>query len=229
MAVVARKGLSRRIQSTDPVLSRALDGVRDVVELLAADHDVISSSVTALVASAPIPPGASLVVYSGGPGQTLTLPPANALGVNTGAGVIFMNTATVPVTVVPSRGDTVNGGASLSVPAGQQRLISSDGISRWQTLPTSVGVWTDFTQDLGVGLTSGTFDVTGLSGLTTGKNVEVMQTGQPIAAKGGARDEFLFDDIQATGYVVDAATIRVLWNAHAVVTGPYAFAYQVGV
>lgn len=139
MAVVARKGLSRRIQSTDPVLSRALDGVRDVVELLAADHDVISSSVTALVASAPIPPGASLVVYSGGPGQTLTLPPANALGVSTGAAVLVLNVASVAVTVVPSRGDTLNGLTSLSLAAGAPCLLSSDGVSKWLALVSGIG------------------------------------------------------------------------------------------
>lgn len=85
----------------------------------------------------------------------------------------------------------------------------------------------DFTKDLGIAR-SGTFDITGLSGLTPGKNVAVVQTAQPIASKGNARDEFEMDHIQATGYVVDATTIRVYWNASGVAVGTYAFAYQVG-
>ena len=87
--------------------------------------------------------------------------------------------------------------------------------------------FTDFTKDLGTSNSSGHFDLTGLSGLTAGKDVLVVQTAQPIASKGNARDEFEMDNIEATGYVVDAATIRVYWHAPSVVVGIYAFAYQV--
>ena len=88
-------------------------------------------------------------------------------------------------------------------------------------------IMTDFTKDLGAADRSGTFDITGLSGLTTDKVVTVIQTAAKITSKGDARDEFEMDNIQLTGYVVDANTIRVYWQAPSVVVGTYAFAYQV--
>ena len=90
--------------------------------------------------------------------------------------------------------------------------------------------YTDFTKDLGVSRSSGTFDITGLSGLTPNQNVLVFQTVKAITSKGDARDESEMDMICCTGYVVDATTIRVKWFSAngAVVTGTYAFAYSVG-
>ena len=85
----------------------------------------------------------------------------------------------------------------------------------------------DINKDLGAALYSGTFDIVGLSGLTAGKNVMVFQTAQQIASKGNARDEAEMDLIQASGYVVDSATIRVYWQSPSIVVGTYAFAYQV--
>jgi len=225
---MARKGLFEKVQVATSDLSRVQDNVRKAVEQLAVDHDTVSSPVTAMVATGNVPSGASLVSYTGGPGNTLTLPPANSLGTNTGAVVIIVNTSTSAVTLQPSRGDTINGLTSISLPGGAVADLASDGISKWLTSTAWSGTWTDFTQDLGSGAVSGTFDVAGLTGLVAGKNVAVVQTAQPIASKGNARDEFLFNDIQATGYVVDANTIRVYWNAGGIVVGTYAFAYQVG-
>lgn len=90
------------------------------------------------------------------------------------------------------------------------------------------GAYTDFSKDLGVSKRSGTFDITGLSGLTPNKVVSIVQTAAQIASKGNARDEPEMDLIQLTGYVVDASTIRAFWNAQGVVVGSYNFAYQVG-
>jgi len=84
-----------------------------------------------------------------------------------------------------------------------------------------------FTQDLGVAKTSGTFDITGLIGLNPDDVVEVVQTADPIASKGNARNEFEMELIALTGYVVDNTTIRVYWNATGVCVGVYAFAYLV--
>jgi hypothetical protein len=82
-------------------------------------------------------------------------------------------------------------------------------------------------KDLGVARRSGTFDITGLSGLTAEKVVVIVQTAAKVASKGDARDEFEIDGVQATGYVVDATTIRVYWWAPSVVVGDVAFAYAV--
>lgn len=109
-------------------------------------------------------------------------------------------------------------------------VLQFDGTD-WVNLPAGSGsgeAWNDFTQDLGVARRSGTFDITGLSGLIAGKVVSIVQTAAVIASKGNARDEFEFDSIALTGYVVDATTIRVYWEADNVVVGTYAFAYIVG-
>lgn len=88
---------------------------------------------------------------------------------------------------------------------------------------------TKFTKDLGVARRSGTFDITGLSGLTADKVVTIVQTADQISSKGNARDEPEMDQIDITGYVVDASTIRAYWFSanRSVVVGTYAFAYTV--
>lgn len=88
-------------------------------------------------------------------------------------------------------------------------------------------IYQDFEKDLGTASCSGTFDITGLSGLTADKNVLIFQTAQAIASKGNARDEAEMDQIQLTGYVFDATTIRAYWWAPSVVVGTYEFAYKV--
>lgn len=89
------------------------------------------------------------------------------------------------------------------------------------------GSYTDFTKNLGASRRSGTFDITGLSGLTPDKVVSIVQTAAQIASKGNARDEPEMDLIRLTGYVVDANTIRAYWNASGVVVGDYAFAFMI--
>jgi hypothetical protein len=88
---------------------------------------------------------------------------------------------------------------------------------------------TDFTKDLGAARRSGTFDITGLVGLTPGRNVAIIQTKAQISSKGNARDEPEMDQIVVTGYVLDANTIRADWFSAngSVVVGTYAFAYAV--
>jgi Collagen triple helix repeat (20 copies) len=88
---------------------------------------------------------------------------------------------------------------------------------------------TPFTQDLGAARRSGTFDITGLAGLTVDKPVLVIQTKAPISSKGDARDEPEMDMIVADGYVLSTTSIRVDWfsAAGSVVVGIYAFAYAV--
>ena len=87
--------------------------------------------------------------------------------------------------------------------------------------------YTAFSKNLGAAQSSGTFDITGLSGLTADKVVSVVQTAAPITNKGNARDEAEMDHIRATGYVLNETTIRVYWNSPSVVVGDYNFAYMV--
>lgn len=121
---------------------------------------------------------------------------------------------------------TLIGRGSTSGTGSAEPITLGSGLTLTGTVLSAGAGLTDFTKDLGNAY-SGTFDITGLSGLTPGKNVTVVQTAQAIASKGNARDEFEMSDIQLTGYVVDAATIRVYWNADDIVVGTYAFAYAV--
>lgn len=68
--------------------------------------------------------------------------------------------------------------------------------------------------DLGsVPVLSGTFDITGLSGLTPGRPVLIQQAVGPYTGKGTLADE-CEDLVRITGYVVDSTTIRAHWNSH---------------
>ena len=116
--------------------------------------------------------------------------------------------------------DFVGSGVTAAVASGVATVTISGGSGSGDT-------YTDFTQDLGASRHSGTFDITGLSGLSAGKVVQVVQTAAQIASKGNARDEAEMDHIDVTGYVVDANTIRCYWRAPSVVVGTYAFAYSV--
>jgi hypothetical protein len=86
-------------------------------------------------------------------------------------------------------------------------------------------------QDLGtIPLQSGNFQITGLSGLTTGKEVSIAQGVGPYTGKGTLADEAEMDAILATAYVLSATVIQVFWNA---LTGPvrgnFKFNYLVSV
>jgi hypothetical protein len=85
-------------------------------------------------------------------------------------------------------------------------------------------------EDLGATpLYDGTFDITGLSGLTVNKPVYVQQAVGPYSGKGDRVDEVEMDTITVTGYCFDANTIRCYWRA---VPGPVVgivnFQYLVG-
>jgi hypothetical protein len=143
------------------------------------------------------------------------------------AGTVIIKTANVNRLVIGAAGGwTVNSSEGTS---GQ--VLTSQGPSatpQWTTVSGGSGsTFTNFTQDLGAADRSGTFDITGLSGLTADKNVDIIQTMQPIASKGNARDECEFDSIIVRGYVLNSTTIRCIWNATGVVVGTYAFAYLV--
>lgn len=122
---------------------------------------------------------------------------------------------------------TAKHGLMQKYPGGTTNFLRADG--SFATPPGGAGAlaYIDFTKDLGAGQSSGTFDITGLSGLTADKIVSVIQTAAKITSKGDARDEPEMDQIRLTGYVVDANTIRCYWQAPSVVVGTYAFAFQV--
>lgn len=82
-------------------------------------------------------------------------------------------------------------------------------------------------KDLGAGVSSGTFDITG-SGLTPGKAVLIQQAAAPYTGKGDLDDEAEMDQVSVTGYVFDATTIRCHWNSWpAAMAGNVKFQYTV--
>ena len=87
------------------------------------------------------------------------------------------------------------------------------------------GTLTPFTKDLGSARRSGTFAVTGLSGLTVGNSYDVRQTMAQIASKGNARDEPEMDTILVTAYADSTTSLAATWftAAQSVVVGDYAF------
>lgn len=142
-----------------------------------------------------------------------------------------------PGPVGPTGANGATGATGAVGPVGPPGLDGRAGAmgpmgQRGDTGPTGAAgagatAWTKFTKDLGVARSSGTFDIAGLAGLTADKPVQVVQTADAIASKGNSRDEFEVEPIVLTGYVVDAATIRVYWHADGICVGTYAFAYSV--
>ncbi len=126
-----RRGLLTTDQVADPTVQRNFERVRGAIERLALDDDMASGPISNLIATGNIPPGVSFVVFGGGASQTLTLPPANALGPSTGLALIFLNTSPNTVTIIPSRGDSVNGTTSMTVATNVLAILACDGVSKW--------------------------------------------------------------------------------------------------
>ena len=128
---MARKGLLNTFRAVDPEVSRLMDNVRDALDDLSAAQDVASYPVAFLIASGPVPPSAAIVNFTGGASQTLTLPPASGHGASVGAVLMVMNTSASTVTVVPSRGDAINGGTSVTLATNTVRVFVSNGQAAW--------------------------------------------------------------------------------------------------
>jgi hypothetical protein len=134
-----RAGLYKEVPSpADELLSRVQKNLKDAIEVLAADHDVLSAPVTSLVVTGQIPAGKSVVVFRGNAGQTLTLPRAQVQGQNVAALIFLLNTSANAVTVKPTAGDTLNGALTMSLPAGGVVSLSSDGVNKWLAPSTVV-------------------------------------------------------------------------------------------
>jgi hypothetical protein len=74
--------------------------------------------------------------------------------------------------------------------------------------------------------TSGTFDITGLSGLTPGTPVLIQQASGPYTGKGALADEAEMDALIVNAFVLDATTIRAYWHAlSGFVIGNFKFNY----
>lgn len=199
---------------------------------LALTSDIPSPIVSTVTASAPLASSGganpNITITSPLPianGGTATATPGLVAGTNIAIANPWPNQTISFTGLLP----IASGGTGTATPA----LVAGASISITGTWPnntianTAPALWTAFTQDLGAAQSSGTFDITGLAGLTVGKYVDIQQTAASIASKGSAQDEGQFDAIEAWGIVLDAATIRAQWRATGVAVGTYAFAYLV--
>jgi hypothetical protein len=101
------------------------------------------------------------------------------------------------------------------------------GNDDWVTLRYLRAQTSYFEVDFGAEwLTSGTFDITGLSGLTPGQYVFIQQAPGPYTGKPDP-DEAELSPLWVTAYVYDATTIRCYWAAiEGFVNGYFIFMYR---
>lgn len=75
---------------------------------------------------------------------------------------------------------------------------------------------------------SGKFTITGLSGLTTSKPVNIFQAVGPYTNKGTLADEAEMDGLIVKAIVTATDTITAYWNSATAVRGNFKFNYLVG-
>ena len=113
-------------------------------------------------------------------------------------------------------------GVSTTVSSGVATVTVSSGGGGSFTLDT-------VEKDLGaLPRRSGTFDITGLNGLTTDRPVLIQQASGPYTGKGTLADEAEMDQVSVTASVLDPSTIRAYWNSPTFVVGSFKFHYAVG-
>ena len=88
---------------------------------------------------------------------------------------------------------------------------------------------TEVEVDLGsTPLTSGSFQITGLSGLPVDEPVLIRQGLGPYTGKGTLADEFEMDTLNVAGKVASASAIQCYWTTDSLVRGNFKFLYAVG-
>lgn len=121
--------------------------------------------------------------------------------------------------------DFVGSGVSVVVSGSRATATITSGGGGGLTL-------TEVEVNLGsTGRYSGTFDITGLVGLTANKQVLIIQKAAAYTNKGNRQDEAEMDQVHCTGYVVDANTIRCYWTCMphgGPMVGNVKFGYAVG-
>lgn len=167
-----RLNLLKTVQFADDLQNRFQTNLKEAINTLAADHDLLSVPATVLTVTGAIQPGKSVVVFGGNTGQKLTLPLSKAQGANVSALVVFANTSGNTVTLVPAGTDTLNGAKTLAVAAGTVVVLVSDGATKWLALSAGgSGGITQLTGDIVAGPGSGSqaaaFDASGLAKIKT--------------------------------------------------------------
>lgn len=126
-----RVGLLKTVQFPDELPNRFQANVKDAIEQLASDHDLLTVPVTSLSASGAIQAGKSVVAYVGNTGAVLTLPLAAAQGRSTSAILLIENASTGPITIRTAGTDTIFGKKTATLAALSMLVLASDGVSQW--------------------------------------------------------------------------------------------------
>lgn len=141
--------------------------------------------------------------------STLVVPAAFATGRDYG------RLAAAPTVPTPALGDLF-----FDTTMGIQRTRTAS--SWWPEFPPAV-----YEADLGTEwLTSGSFDITGFSGLTVNQTIAIQQAPGPYTGKADA-DEFELSPLTVTAYAANDTTIRCYWSSNdGPVSGNFKFTYK---
>ena len=132
---MSRKDLLRVSQQPDVNVAQLQANLRDALEVLSADDDVLRAPALALTATGGVPPGTSVVVFNGRTAQSIGLPAANSQGAGVSALVLILNVSTSAVTVYPSRADKDQGrgfavrGRRRAGASGERRRLALAGVA----------------------------------------------------------------------------------------------------
>lgn len=89
-------------------------------------------------------------------------------------------------------------------------------------------VFVSVEKDLGTAKTAGSFQITGLSGLSVGKPVLINQAVGPYTGKGNLADEAEMDHVSVSASVTSTSVITAYWNSPTFVSGNFKFNYLIG-
>ena len=201
------------------------DAVRAEPTIALASNDALATMHAAGMATADIPNNTSGRLWSIGNVSSLN---TNGLAVGAtlylGTGGAFTTTAPSAIgTYVQILGEVLVADATT----GMVRLAISPSYTT-NAASGSLSL-TEVEVDLGsTPKTSGYFQITGLSGLTTGRQVLIRQALGPYTGKGTLADEYEMDTLQVGGKVASASTIDCYWTTDSLVRGNFKFAYAAG-
>lgn len=129
-----------------------------------------------------------------------------------GSDAIKLDELAAPTDVTTLNSTTSEHGLLRKLDGLTTTFLRGDGT--WATPVAAASViYTQVEKDLGArAKRSGTFDITGLAGLTADKQVSMFQAAAAYTGKGTLKDEIEMDQAHVSGRVYDATTIRVYWT-----------------
>lgn len=176
----------------------------------------VDAAMLAAVGRAPVMPIAAVIGPPGPAGAAGAAGPAGGAGPPGAAGVAGP--------AGPSGPTGSTGPAGPSGPVGATGAIGPAG-------PAGAGGSATTTVEIdlsNVGRRSGRFVIAGLSGLTTGAAVSMLQAPGPYSGKGARADEAEMDVVAVAASVTSASEITGFWRSATRVRRNFKFTYQIG-